>query len=273
MRDEADDILRGQALSDAQRQQYGAVKDSFEAYFVPKKNVIYERARFNQRVQQANETVDSFITALYTLAENCSYGALHDELLRDRLVVGLRDTSLAERMQLDRDLTLEKAVNMARQSEVIKRQQTDLRGETKGEMDAVTAKHKKQKQHTPKTTFQHKSPATKSKAPTDCQQCYRCGKAPAHRKWQCPAKEVTCHTCGKKGHYSKVCKSAKAVHVVETSTGCSEAPLFLGSVDAGSEPWYTDLTIRSHKVRFKMELMSQPFQLRHITPLLIETPI
>lgn len=114
MGDEADDILRGQALSDAQRQQYGAVKDSFETYFVPRKNVIYERARFNQRVQQTNETVDSFITALYTLAENCSYGALHDELIRDRLVVGLRDTSLAERMQLDRDLTLEKALNMAR---------------------------------------------------------------------------------------------------------------------------------------------------------------
>lgn len=253
MGDEADDILRGQALSDAERQQYGAVKDSFATYFVPRKNVIYERARFNQRVQQINETVDSFITALYTLAENCSYGALHDELIRDRLVVGLRDTGLAERMQLDRDLTLEKALNMARQSEVIKRQQTDLRGEAKGEIDAVMAKHRKQKQPTPKTSFQHKNLATKSKASTDRQQCYRCGKTPAHGKWQCPAKEVTCHTCGKKGHYSKVCKSAKAVHVVESSTVCRDTPLFLGSVDAGTDPWFTDLTIRSHKVRFKID--------------------
>lgn len=91
MGDDADDILRGQALTDGERQQYSAVKDTLETYFVPRKNVIYERARFNQRVQQANETVDSFITALYTLAENCSYGALHDELIRDRLVVGLRE--------------------------------------------------------------------------------------------------------------------------------------------------------------------------------------
>lgn len=108
--------------------------------------------------------------------------------------MGLRDTSLAERMQLDRDLTLEKALNMARQSEMIKRQQTDLRGEAKGEIDAVMAKHKKQKQPTPKTSLQHKHLATKSKAPTDRQKCYRCGKAPAHGKWQCPAKGVTCHT-------------------------------------------------------------------------------
>lgn len=121
MEDEADDVLRGQPLSDAQRQEYETVKETFSRFFVPKKNVIYERARFNQSLQQTNEPVDNLITELYVLAENCTYGALHDELLRDRLVVGLRDRTLSERMQLDRDLTLEKAINMARQSEVIKK--------------------------------------------------------------------------------------------------------------------------------------------------------
>lgn len=121
MGDEADDILRGQDLTNAHRQQYTSVKATFETYFVPRKNMIIERTRFNQRVQQPNETVDAFITAPYALAENCKYGALHDELIRDCIVVGLRNTSLAERMQLDKGLTLEKAVNMARQSEVIKR--------------------------------------------------------------------------------------------------------------------------------------------------------
>lgn len=99
------------------------------------------------------------------------------------------------------------------------------------------AKHKKQKQPTPKTSFQHKQLATKSNAPTDHQQCYRSGNAPAHEKWQCPAKDVTCNTCGERGHYNKVCNT----------------PLFLGSVDVGTYPWYTDLTIRSHKVRFKID--------------------
>jgi len=64
-------------------------------------------------VQQPCEPVDNFITALYALAENCNYGALHDELLRDRLGVDLGDSTLSERMQLNRDLTLEKAINMA----------------------------------------------------------------------------------------------------------------------------------------------------------------
>ncbi|KAF7645597.1 hypothetical protein LDENG_00201450 [Lucifuga dentata] len=125
MGDEADDILRGLNLTDAQRDVYTTVKESFNRFFVQKKNVIYEQAQFNLRVQQANYTVDSFITTLYALAENCNYGQLHDELLRD----SLWDTTLSERMQLDRELTLEKALNMARQSEIIKIQQTDLRGE------------------------------------------------------------------------------------------------------------------------------------------------
>ncbi|XP_061127410.1 uncharacterized protein K02A2.6-like [Syngnathus typhle] len=249
MGDEADDILRGQALSDAQRHQYQAVRDTLDIYFVPRKNIIYERARFNQRVQQVNETVDSFVTALYALAENCNYGALHDELIRDRLVVGLRDTSLAERLQMDKDLTLEKAVNQARQSEVIKRQQTDIRGEKKADLDAVSVKYKREKHSTYKAPSLPKHKMAKS--PNESQ-CYRCGRSPAHGKGQCPAKDVTCHTCGKRGHYSKVCKSVKNVHMIETEK-CNETPIFLGSVHAGSDPWYADITIRNHKVRFKID--------------------
>ena len=40
------------------------------------------------------------------------------------------------------------------------------------------------------------------------QDCYCCGARPAHPK--CPAKDVICHNCGKKGHYQKCCKSKRA---------------------------------------------------------------
>ena len=42
------------------------------------------------------------------------------------------------------------------------------------------------------------------------QDCYCCGARPAHPKSKCPAKDVTCHNCGKKGHYQKCCKSKRA---------------------------------------------------------------
>ena len=87
-----------------------------------------ERARFNQRREEAGESVDSFVTALYGLAEHCEYAGLHDETIRDRIVVGLRDAKLAENLQLDPDLTLEKAVTKARKAEAVKEQQPLVRG-------------------------------------------------------------------------------------------------------------------------------------------------
>ena len=50
-------------------------------------------------------------------------------MIRDKLVVGLRDAKLSEKLQFDSELTLEKAVNQARQSEAVKKQQHILKGE------------------------------------------------------------------------------------------------------------------------------------------------
>ena len=117
MGDEADDILRSFKLSDTDVKKYSVVKEKFEDHFIKKRNVIYERARFNSRKQEKGEPVDSFITDLHALAEHCDYKDLHDEMIRDRIVVGLRDAALSEKLQLDSKLTLEKAVTTARQAE------------------------------------------------------------------------------------------------------------------------------------------------------------
>jgi len=59
MGDEADDILSGLPLADADKTKYDAVKAGFETRFVGKKNLIYELAHFNMHKQEENETVDS----------------------------------------------------------------------------------------------------------------------------------------------------------------------------------------------------------------------
>ena len=108
MGDDADNILTSLDLSAADKKKYKTVLAKLDKYFIPRRNVIFERAEFNQRQQMEAETVDNFITDLYNLAEYCEYGALRDEMIRDRLVVGLRDLKLSEKLQLDADLTLEK---------------------------------------------------------------------------------------------------------------------------------------------------------------------
>ena len=94
-----------------------------------RKNAIFERARFNKRNQLEGESAESYITTLYELAENCDYGALKSEMIRDRLVVGIRDNALSdhERLQTKEGLTLEKAKTMIRQREAVREQQSTLK--------------------------------------------------------------------------------------------------------------------------------------------------
>ena len=49
-------------------------------------------------------------------------------MIRARIVVGLLDDTLSEKLQLDARLTLETAVTIARQSEEVHKQQTVVRG-------------------------------------------------------------------------------------------------------------------------------------------------
>jgi len=62
--------------------------------------MIYERTRFNQRSQLVDEPADHFITNIHRLAENCEFGEMRDQLIRDRLVVGIWDRALSERLQI-----------------------------------------------------------------------------------------------------------------------------------------------------------------------------
>ena len=59
---------------------YDTVKGKFDSHFVKHRNVIFEHVKFNRRVQQEGEPVDDFIIDLYSLAEHCDYGQLHDQM-------------------------------------------------------------------------------------------------------------------------------------------------------------------------------------------------
>ena len=76
---EADDIVQSLGLTAEDQKKYDEVKKRLEDFFIVKRNVIFERAKFNLRSQQENEAVDVFITDLYNLAEHCNIATEHCE--------------------------------------------------------------------------------------------------------------------------------------------------------------------------------------------------
>ena len=258
MGDKADDILHSFKLSEDDSKKYSVVKQKFDGHFVKRRNVIFERAKFNSRKQDAGESVDAFITALYTLADRCNYGNLHDEMIRDRIVVGIRDAALSEKLQLDAELTLTTAIAKVRQAEEVKKQQPLLRGEStaggKKPDIPVGAVHRGRRYGKP-IRKPRSAPTQQPKTSYSQQQkniCTRCGKTPSHDRQSCPAREAVCHKCSKRGHFQKVCRSVVKVGEVHQT----DPNTFLGVIntqDTAKNSWRVSLLLNGMSTMFDID--------------------
>ena len=65
------------------------------------------------RRQEEGEPVDLFITSPALLASRTLQLSYDDEMIRYRIIVGLRDSNLSERLQTYPELNLDKAITMA----------------------------------------------------------------------------------------------------------------------------------------------------------------
>ena len=166
---------------------------------------------FNRRKQEEGENVETFITALYSLVEHCEYGNLCEEMICDRIVVGVHASTLSLKLQLKEKLTLEEAVTQARKAEIIRNQQPLVRGEQK---ETVSVVRKKGEQECGAKA--RKGPGSKQAA--SGQACTRCGKSPQHDRQHCQARDAVCHKCSKRGHFKAMCRSTKKVGEVYQET-------------------------------------------------------
>ena len=108
--------------SDDDRQSIEKVLELWQNYCIGKTNVINERYRFNNRLQESDESFDACTTALRTLAETCEFRSLNEDLIRDRLVCGIRDNSLWKKLPQEPKLTLNKCLDSCRAAKATKLQ-------------------------------------------------------------------------------------------------------------------------------------------------------
>ena len=185
--DKADSILSSFRLSEEQSNLYDTVKQEYQDYFNVR-YVIYERAKFSFRKHEVGESVDDFLTSLHTLIKTCNYGKLQEKMICDRIVVGILDKSLGERLQLNAVLTLDECIKLVRGTDVVKKQRKPL---AKHASDFAIV------------GIQNISKARASPNNNN-QLCSWCGAARHARKF-CPALKATCFNCGKIGLFKKVC--------------------------------------------------------------------
>ena len=71
---------------DGERQNIERIFALWNNYCIGETNVIYERYKFNNRNQEPAESIETYAASLHALAATCAFGALNDELIRDRIV-------------------------------------------------------------------------------------------------------------------------------------------------------------------------------------------
>ena len=115
-------ILKRLQLSATEMKDPAVILTKLEDHFVPVRNILYERYIFHNTEQQAHETIDQFLIKLRQLAEPCRFGTLEDEMVRDRLVLGCKDSAARTRLFREKECTLKKAIESLRISEAANEQ-------------------------------------------------------------------------------------------------------------------------------------------------------
>ena len=174
--------------SDAERENMDKVLELWQNYCIGRTNVIYERYKFNNRSQQADESIDAYTTALRTLAETCEFGLLKDDLIRDRLVCGIRDNGQRKKLIQEPKLTLEKCLDSCRAAEATKLQVQDMSSQGKESSEVNALKSSRPKLHT-----------------SMVDDCKFCGKSHERNREKCSAFGQICKKFKKENHVASKC--------------------------------------------------------------------
>ena len=269
------------------------VKGKFKNNCNPRKNTVIERYTFWETKQKEGESIDHFVTELKTKAKNCEFEAQKDLMIRDRIIFGIQDERLKERLLRETENpTLEKAIEMCRAAEISKKQIKTLQGEIP--VDAIKKRHDRgnsgasgHRSNPAPGNFGHKKENPKrsessshssmgaSSTPHRYQpahagnrkrqkefNCNKCGTR--HVQNYCPAYGKKCKTCKKYNHFTKQCFYNKKMHEVDIdsteSEDESEHPFFVGVlnkvhsvISEEDKSWYSLLKIEDKTVKFKLD--------------------
>ena len=182
-----------------------------EKHCIGEVNEIYERYCFNMRDKLPTESVDSFVAELRNLAKTCNFcDCLRDCLIRDRIVLGIKNEQTTKKLLRVRGLTLNLCIDVCLlNEEVAELQMKSLSGPVDN-INQVKSSSKKPRDPTPVDG--------RSAKKISCKSC--CYDHQPDRK-MCPAWGKKCKRCKEKNHFAKKCKKVP-VHNIESEEELEE---------------------------------------------------
>ena len=160
-------------------------------------NIVYQRFLFNSRSQKPDEDFDIYLATIRQLAAKCRYADLSEELVRDRIVLGIRCEDTRRKLLSDPSLTLSSAIAKCRREEATGRTLKDINGHTDEDVHRPTVKHAQSVRSAKYRSLDGQS---------EKRGCTYCGRTHAKGREHCPAFGQVCSKCGKRNHFKAVCR-------------------------------------------------------------------
>lgn len=199
---------------------YNEISSVLATYFDPEPNEILENYRFHLYKQKEEQSCDEFLKELRRLSAHCNFGNYLNTAIRNQFVFGLKTQALRSRLLEKKDLTLEKAIEIAKAMEISSRGCLEIQEKSIVNAIQTHGKSKKKKQgyvNAAKThTTSNSASGTHNTSSDNSKACYRCG-SKQHLANSCSHSRSICRYCSKQGHLQSVCfkKKKEAANFVE----------------------------------------------------------
>ena len=161
-------------------------------------------------------------------------------MVRDRLVYGIRDDRVREKLLGKRDLDLDKCIEILKSSELTHFQAKEIANEA----NFVKRSWSKQPEKSKKDANLGKQ-KRETKTPKEIKDCKFCGRRHLPKKENCPAWKQRCRKCRKIGHFEKVCRSSE-VHQLSQEVEC----LYINSLAKSKPQQQAFVTFRVNKKKY-----------------------
>ncbi len=209
-----DKMVHAMSIPDDTRMRLTEILETVEKYLKERRNLALDRLRLVNRKQQEGEAFEDFYVALCVAAGDADLRNMdYDAWMATLITVGISEDETRQKLLAKTPTPkLEETLTLCRNEEKGRLGQGDLKdpkaviASTGGKSSSGGGKARGRSQ-------------SRNRIPTDQkgEKCGQCGWS--HKKGECKAKGQACHSCGKKNHFSSVCRSKQ----VENKTQKQEA--------------------------------------------------
>ena len=187
---------------------YTEVIKQFEGYFSPRKNVTMSRFKFFTYNQVEGQSMNQFITEVKIRSKDCAFDTddnLNENLVRDKIICGLRNKHLQEKLLRVEDMTLEKVIKHCQIEEEAFVHSRALKQE-----ESVNAVQSKQHRYPyrpqqPTSSGRNDQERKRNDSSSSTGTCTYCGTSHPPGTRNCQAYGKTCNFCKRQHHFESVC--------------------------------------------------------------------